>query len=186
MPVQVAGEPGRAEPSGLCRRKAPAVSEAVKSLLGRLGALVPGYAGYADREKRRESDQALRLSVAARLGTARAVLDRRTAECARTSRYDVLEPLDALSRRVAALADAVRHAPAGYSALFDAATIGAVELDRLHAFDLAVKEACEQVVEESERLPAAVDVAGLERAGAAVTAAESAVARRAESLREVR
>ena len=95
-------------------------------------------------------------------------------------------PLDSLARRVATLADAVRHAPAGYSALFDAATIGAVELDRLHAFDLAVKEACEQVVEESEGLPAAVDVAGLERAGAAVTAAESAVARRAESLREVR
>ena len=101
------------------------MSEAVKSLLGRLGSLVPGYAGYADRERRRESDQALRLAVAARLGTARAVLDRRTAECARTSRFDVLEPLDALSRRVAALADAVRHAPAGYAALFDAATIGA-------------------------------------------------------------
>ena len=162
------------------------MSETVKSLLGRLGSLVPGYAGYADREKRRESDQALRLSVAARLGTARAVLDRRTAECARTSRFDVLEPLDSLSRRVAALADAVRHAPAGYSALFDAATIGAAELDRLYAFDLGVREACERVVDESERLPAAVDVAALDRASAVVSDAESALQRRAEALREVK
>ncbi|MBK9089382.1 MAG: hypothetical protein IPL90_10200 [Holophagales bacterium] len=162
------------------------MSEAVKSLLGRLGSLVPGYAGYSDRERRRESDQALRLSVAARLGTARGALDRRTAECARTSRFDVLDPLDALARRVAALADAVRHAPAGYAALFDAAAIGAVELDRLYAFDLGVQEACERVVEESERLPAAVDVAGLDRVSAAVADAESAVSRRAESLREVK
>ena len=162
------------------------MSEAVKSLLGRLASLVPGYAGYADREKRRESDQALRLAVAARLGTARAALDRRTAECARTGRFDVLEPLDALSRRVATLADTVRHAPAGYSALFDAATIGAAELDRLYAFDLAVREACERVVDEAERLPAAVDVAALERASAFVSDAESALHLRAEALREVK
>jgi hypothetical protein len=162
------------------------VSEAVKSLLGRLASLVPGYAGYADREKRRESDQALRLAVAARLGTARAALDRRTAECARTSRFDVLEPLDALSRRVATLADTVRHAPAGYSALFDAATIGAAELDRLYAFDLAVREACERVVDEAERLPAAVDAAALEKASAAASGAEAALDRRSEALREVK
>jgi hypothetical protein len=161
------------------------MSEAAKSLLGRLGSLVPGYAGYADREHRRESDQALRLAVAARLGTARAALDRRTAGCARTGRFDVLEPLDALSRRVATLADAVRHAPAGYAALFDAASVGAAELDRLYALDFAVREACERLVEEAERLPAAADVAALERVNAAVSEAEAALHRRTESLREV-
>ena len=162
------------------------MSETVKSLIQKLGSLVPGYAGYADREKRRESDQALRLAVAARLGTARAALDRRMAECARTSRFDVLEPLDALSRRVATLADTVRHAPAGYSALFDAAAIGAAELDRLYAFDLAVREACERVVDEAERLPAAVDTAALEKANAAASGAEAALDRRSEALREVK
>ena len=161
------------------------MSEAVKSLLDRLGTLVPGYAGYADREKRRESDQALRLAVAGRLGLARAALDRRTAGCARTGRFDVLDPLDALSRRVAALADAVRHAPAGYAALFDAAAVDAADLDRLYAFDLQVRDACEKVVEESERLPAAVDLAALDRASAVVSEAESALQRRAEALREV-
>jgi hypothetical protein len=162
------------------------VSEAVKSLLGKLGSLVPGYAGYADREKRRESDQALRLVVASRLGAARAALDRRTAECARTGRFEVLESVDALSRRVAALADAVRHAPAGYAALFDAATVGAAELDRLYIIDLGVREACERLVEIAERLPAAADLDALERASAAAVEAEAALGRRTESLREVR
>ncbi len=162
------------------------MSESVKSLLVRLGSLVPGYEGYADREKRRESDQALRLAVAARLGLARAALDRRTAECARAGRFEVLETFDAVARRVGTLADAVRHAPAGYAALFDAATVGAAELDRLYALDLAVREACERLADEAERLPAAADVAALERTSAALSDAEAAVLRRAEALREVK
>lgn len=162
------------------------MSEGVKALLGRLGSLVPFYAGYTDREKRRESDQALRLVVAARLGSARAALDRRTADCARTSRFDLLDPLDALSRRVGTLADAVRRAPAGYSALFDAATVGAAELDRLYALDLEVREACERLVEEAERLPAAFDGGALEKASGAASEAEAALNRRSEALREVK
>jgi len=158
----------------------------MKELLARLGSLVPGYAGYADRERRRESDQALRLSVSARLGAAKAAFDRRTAESARTGRFDLLDPLDGLARRAATLADAVRHAPAGYSALFDAATIGAAELDRLSALDLAVSEACERLLEEAERLPYSADAAALERAASAASGAEAALARRAEALREVK
>lgn len=162
------------------------MSEAVKAALQKLGSLVPGYVGYADREKRRESDQALRLSIAARLGAARAALDRRTAECARTGRFDVLETLDALSRRVAALADAVRHAPAGYSALFDAGTVDAAALDRLYALDLGVRDACERLVEEAERLSAAVDQEALERVQRLHEDADAALRRRTESLREVK
>lgn len=162
------------------------MSDSVKTVLQKLGSLVPGYAGYADRERRRETDQALRLSVAARLGAARATLDRRTAECARTGRFDLLESLDAVSRRVAALADAVRHAPAGYSALFDAGTVDSVALERLYALDLEVQAACERLVEEADRLPAAADQAALERLRALQEEAEAALRRRTESLREVK
>ena len=158
----------------------------MQSMLEKLGLLVPGYAGYADREKRRESDQALRLSVAARLGAARAALDRRTAACARKGRFEVRDATDALSRRVAALADAVRHAPAGYAALFDAATVGAAELDRLYALDLEVRDACERLVAVAERIPPAADLAAIESAGAAAAEAEAALSRRTESLREVK
>ncbi|MHB1046331.1 MAG: hypothetical protein ACYC4P_09980 [Thermoanaerobaculia bacterium] len=162
------------------------MSGPVRALLEKLGSLVPGYAGYADRETRRECDQALRLAVASRLGAARAALDRKTAECARTGRLDLLEPLDSLSRRVAALADALRHAPAGYAALFDAATVDAAQLDRIYAFDLEVREAGERVFDAAERLRAGADIEGLDPLSAAVSAAEEALRRRGEVLREVR
>lgn len=162
------------------------MSEAVKALLGRLASLVPGYAGYADRERRRETDQALRLSVSARLGTVRQGLERRTADASRASRLDLLEPLDALGRRVTTLADSVRHAPAGYAGLFDAAAVGAAELDRLHAADLDVREACERLAAAVEAVPSPPDPGALVRVDAVLADAETAFRRRGESIREVK
>ncbi len=162
------------------------MSEAVKALLGRLATLVPGYAGYADRERRRETDQALRLSVSARLGAVRQGLERRTADASRAARFELLEPLDALARRVATLADSVRHAPAGHAGLFDAATVGAAELDRLHAVDLDVREACERLAGAVEASASPADSGALARLDALLADAEAAFRRRAESLREVK
>ena len=162
------------------------MSGSVRALLEKLGSLVPGYAGYADRETRRECDQVLRLAVSSRLGAARAALDRKTADCTRTGRLDLLEPLDSLSRRVAALADALRHAPAGYAALFDAATLDAAQLDRIYAFDLEVREAGERVFDAAEQLRAGADGEALDSLNAAVAAAEESLRRRGEVLREVR
>ena len=162
------------------------MSEAVKALLGKLAALVPGYVGYADRERRRETDQALRLSVSERLGAVREELEGRVVDALRASDFGLVEPLDALARRVATLADSVRHAPAGYAGLFDAASVGAAELDRLHAADLAVREACEGLASAVEALPAPADAGGLRRVETALAGAEAAFRRRGESLREVK
>ena len=162
------------------------MSEAVKSLLARLASLVPGYAGYADREKRRESDQALRLTVSARLGAAREELEGRVVDALRESDYGLVEALDPLARRAATLADAVRHAPAGYSGLFDAATVGAAELDRLHAVDLEVREASERLATVVAGAPTPPDTGALKQAEAALRDAEAAFRRRSEALREVK
>ena len=161
------------------------MSDAVKTLLQKLGALVPGYSGYVDRERRRDTDQALRLSVAARLGTARAALERRMAEASRAGRLDALDPLDALARREATLADSVRHAPAGYAGLFDAASVDAAVLDRLYAADLAVREACERLAAAAESPSGGPDAGTIPGIEALLVEAESALRRRAELLREV-
>ena len=162
------------------------MSEAVKALLGKLAVLVPGYAGYAERERRRETDQALRLSVAARLGAVREELEGRVVDALRSSDLERVEPLDALARRVATLADSVRHAPAGYAGLFDASSVSAAELDGLHGIDLAVREACEQLATVVGSLPAPADAAALKRAEAALRDAEEAFRRRAAALHEVK
>ena len=160
------------------------MSEDLDTLFGRLGKLVPGYAGYADCERRRASDQALRLATAAQLGRARAALDRRSAGRARKRRLDALDPVDVLSRRVANVADRVRYSPVGYTALFDAAAIGEADLGRLYALDFDVQRACERVVYEAEHLPAGADAAALQKTIAAASGVEAALDRRTAALRE--
>ena len=152
--------------------------DVLRNVLSRLAALVPGYAGYAEREKRRETDQALRLAIAARIGAAHAAVDRRIAECARTQRFENLEPLSGIARRLARLADVARHAPAGYSGLFDAAEVDAAALDRLYASDLAARESCEHLVEAVEGIPASAEAAFLESVERALVEAENALMQR--------
>jgi hypothetical protein len=111
-----------------------------RELLARIGSYIPGYTGYAERESRRATDRALREGIAKRLGEVRAAVDRKLSDAATAMRFDLLEPLERSKRRIETLADRIRLAPAGYSALFDAATLGTAELDRLHALDLELRE----------------------------------------------
>lgn len=153
----------------------------LKSVLETLLAKVPGYAGYADRERRRETDQALRLAIAATLREARGGVDRQAAAAARAMAFDALEPLEALGRRADTLCDALRHAPAGYAALFDAVTVDAALLAEVYDGDLALRTAAETasgwLTALSFRDPATADAAH-----EALSAVEAAVRRRAEVL----
>ncbi len=93
-----------------------------------------------------------------------------------------LDLLDAFARRVATLADSLRHAPAGYAGLFDAAAVGAPELDRLQQLDLEAGEACERLATAA----AAAEAGALRPVEEALAAAEEAFRRRAAALHEVK
>lgn len=124
----------------------------MKELLEKLVSWIPGYAGYAARESRRESDAAVRRAVADRLGDARRACDRLMAQATQRMRFDALEPLETVKRRIERLADSVRHAPAGYSALFDANEIDAAVLDRLVAHDGTLRDLAEALVRELDTM----------------------------------
>lgn len=138
-----------------------------RNLLERLVARIPGFAGYQDRELRREVDQRLRRDLAGRLDEARSRLSAhlRTlslADAALVGRLDgVLKDLDRV-------ANALRHAGSGYAGLFDAVKIGEEQLAALYTYDLALLDEVEAVeagvaevaqgggsAEELERLVAA-------------------------------
>lgn len=158
------------------------MSTTLRSFLERLAGLVPGYAGYAARENRRETDQALRRAVAARLSAARRDVASRSAEAATAMRFDALEPLEALGRRMESLGDRVLHAPAGYAGLFDAVQVEAPLLDRLHAADFATREAVDRLA----ALVAPSAAFDLAAARAALDEVEASVRTRDELLSGVR
>lgn len=156
----------------------------MSSLLERLAAHIPGYTGYADRERRRETDQALRHAIARRLAERKLAVDRLLAEAAPSMRFDALEPLESLKRRLECLADHLRLAPAGYAGLFDAQQVDVGELDRLVEHDGRLRDVVEELCASIDGLSLAAGE-GLARAERGMTTLEDACLRRDELLKGV-
>jgi hypothetical protein len=106
----------------------------------RLARLVPGVAGYVDRERARDTDKRVRQRLAAELATIKRALEpvNRTLVDARD-----LAPLPALDRlggKLDKLAATIEYAAHGYHGLFDGTSVGHAALTRLYDFDLRLFE----------------------------------------------
>lgn len=120
--------------------------------------LIPGYKGYKDKEQRRDCDRMLRHAIVTRLQERKSVVDRAIAESSRKFQFDNLEPLELVKRKIERVADLARHAPAGYSGLFDTAEIGPEQLDQIYNNDAAVLQRVDDLGALIEALPRAADV----------------------------
>ena len=153
-----------------------------RNLLERLVARIPGFAGYQDRELRREVDQRLRRELAGRLDEARSRLSGhlRTlslADAVLVGRLDgVLKDLDRV-------ANTLRHAGSGYAGLFDAVKIRDEQLTALYTYDLALLDEVEAVeASVAEVVQGAGSAEELERR---VAAAGARVSGRTAALKSV-
>ena len=64
-----------------------------------LGAFVPGYKGYRDKEMRRESDRILRDAIVSRLQEKKTVVDDLIRDFAKQAKFDLLEASSGVPRR---------------------------------------------------------------------------------------
>jgi hypothetical protein len=156
----------------------------MRALLEKLSSYIPGYTGYADRETRRQTDHALRQAVSQRIADRKQPINRLIAEAARTMRFEALEPLENVRRRLDRLADLVRLSPAGYTGLFDAREVGSEELDRLTAHDGGVRDAVEELSALIDALSLS-DTESMVRVERGLSALEDSVRRRDDLLRGV-
>jgi hypothetical protein len=102
----------------------------------RLARLVPGVAGYLDRERARDTDKRVRQRLAAELGTIKRALDPLNRALVDAKDLAPLPALDRLGGKLDKLAATIDYAGHGYHGLFDAVTVGHPQLMRLYAFDL--------------------------------------------------
>jgi hypothetical protein len=104
-----------------------------KTFLERVLGLIPGVAGYRDREARRETDRRLREYLAARIDEARDRLN--PLRASQAGSFALLDEVGRLERILQKCAASLRYADQGYSGFFDQVRIGERELDRLYAHD---------------------------------------------------
>ena len=131
------------------------IRERLAERLERLAHLVPGIGSYQDKEKRRDADKRLRMTLADRLDAARRAVEDVISSLQADGHLEHLDRLGRLERKLHKAADSIRFASYGYSGVFEAIKIDEAKLDRLYAFDIALAESVSAVQDAAGRLKAA-------------------------------
>ena len=131
-----------------------------RNLLERLGAKIPGYRGYQDRELRRDVDKLQREHLAAELGRLKALLSSRARDYTDAGQLAALAAFGRLDRQLDGLQQTIRFSDYGASGLFDPVKINEPELERLYAFDLGIVEDVAAVEQAIAAVPAPAGDAG--------------------------
>ena len=112
--------------------------ETVDQALGGLERLVgkiPGYAGYKDKELRREADKLLRMELASRFDDQRKRLNELQTQLISQAQIEFVDDLDRAVTKLQLLIDRIKSASYGYAGLFDAVKVKEEQLDALYEFD---------------------------------------------------
>lgn len=116
---------------------------------------IPGYTGYADRERRRDADKMLRTYLARQYRDQLHRLTRVQTAALHTRHNTALAELQRLEGMLNRFVDKLDTASYGYAGLFDANKVTEVELDQLYAFDQGLMSGVHNVSSDLDALEAA-------------------------------
>ncbi|MCD6520197.1 MAG: hypothetical protein J7M05_09785 [Anaerolineae bacterium] len=122
-----------------------------------LAAKIPGYAGYKQKELRREADKLLRLHVARKFEEQLHRLNDIQYTLTGKGRLASVLTLERAGMKLQLLIDRLKTASYGYAGLFDAIKVDEAALDKLYAFDAAMLEGVEKVAKLLDRLAEAAE-----------------------------
>ncbi len=128
---------------------------------------VPGFAGYKQKEQRREADKLLRLYVARQYEEQLTRLSNVQYAMVAQGRLKAMSTLERGVTKLQLLIDRIKTASYGYAGLFDAIKVDEAALDRLYDFDQAMLEGVDKIAADLDRLDEAAqaEAATLTEAG---------------------
>ncbi len=113
---------------------------------------IPGWSGYRDKERRRESDRLLRERLATDYGAIADELGRLAARLAEDRKLRAIRYVDAPHGRLNHFIDRLTVATYGYAGLFSDRPVDADALDQIAAFDQSLGDGLEDVRSAAARL----------------------------------
>jgi hypothetical protein len=108
--------------------------------IDRLLDTIPGYGGYRDKERRRESDRRIREHLALDYGQLTDRLSRLATRIAEERQLQAIQLVDKPRQRLSSFVDRVRTATYGYAGLFSDNPVDENALDQIAAFDQALND----------------------------------------------
>jgi hypothetical protein len=122
---------------------------------------IPGFSGYMERQKRRDSDKLLREMISDRFEQQWQRVSALQREFISQGEITLIDDLEAAAIKLRTFADRVRRATRGYSGLFDAVKINEDELAQLYQYDATMLDLVDEVARSVDNIEASVGSDGL-------------------------
>ena len=119
-------------------------------LLQKITRIIPGIAGYQDREERRDADKAIRTKAADEVAKCRGLLSENMNDLSRSGglrNLRIIGNLERLATKLERTEDELRFAPSGYAGWFDSVGINLEDLEKLYEYDLGLLSAAQALPE---------------------------------------
>lgn len=124
-------------------------------MIERIASYIPGYAGYKEREIRREADALVRRRIASDLAAAKAKLALPITSARQVaSNPDAMYLWDAARAWLDRVIQRIDKAPEGYSGFFDLVKVDEQALDRLYEMDLSLLDKASAVAKAVDEVAA--------------------------------
>lgn len=111
----------------------------------RLASYIPGFAGYVERQNRRDADKLVRDTVARRFTELLTRTSNLQKDLISAGKIQFVDDMEQAALQLRTFIDKISLAPRGYSGLFDAVKINQKELEQIYNFDLAFFDTADQI-----------------------------------------
>lgn len=138
-------------------RKVDSDQDPFKKILSK----VPGFSGYLERQKRRDSDKLLREVLADRFEEQWQRVSALQRDFISHGEIQYVDDLEAAAIKLRTFADRVRRATYGYSGLFDAVMINEEELSQLYSYDVQMLALVDEISRSIDNVEVSVGSDGL-------------------------
>lgn len=110
------------------------------TIFDKIGSLIPGYIGYAERDGRRNCDKKLRDIVSQELTSCENFMQSRISLELPNKQKDIILGLEETRKRINTLSSTIKFASYGVSSFFSASQIKESELEEIFKVDLNILE----------------------------------------------
>jgi len=121
--------------------------ERSKNIFDKIGSLIPGYRGYAERDGRRNCDKLLRNQISAKLSQCGSIINNRINSEVKNNNMSSLRDLEDCQLKLNTLSDKIKYAPYGESSFFGDTQIKEDELQNIYELDFELHT----LLQESEK-----------------------------------
>ena len=112
----------------------------IKNIFDKIGSLIPGYRGYAERDGRRNCDKILRDSIVEKLIFVEKQMNEKLLQYLSDKQKDKMKEVELLRKKLNTFISKVKYAPYGETAFFTDNQIKEDELFNIYQFDLELAD----------------------------------------------